>query len=165
MIESKELEKQKNTKILYEQDLQLWINHTINQLEERQFDQLDIEHLIEELRDLGKSDKTSLISNLKILIAHLLKLKVQFDAPETMKNSWYNSIDEHRERIIDSLNDNPSFKTFLSEAIKKAYPNGRKLAIKEGKRAKKGIRIPQENEYCMTCPFTIEQLLDENFYS
>ncbi|MEA5533435.1 DUF29 domain-containing protein [Crocosphaera sp. XPORK-15E] len=164
MTLSNKLELQDQAKLLYDTELQLWINKTINQLENRQFEQLDIEHLIEELRDLGKSDKTSLISNLKILIAHLLKLKVQFDAPETIKYSWYNSVDEHRERIQDCLNDNPSFNNFLPEAIEKAYPNARKLAIKEGKRATRGIRIPQENDYLISCPFTIKHLLDENFY-
>ena len=54
--------------ILYDQDFQLWLSQTINQLENQQFEQLDIEHLIEELTDLGKSNKRSLESNLIILI-------------------------------------------------------------------------------------------------
>ena len=45
--------------ILYDQDFQLWLSQTINQLENQQFDQLDLEHLIEELTDLGKSNKRS----------------------------------------------------------------------------------------------------------
>jgi hypothetical protein len=70
----------------------LWIQKTIHQLESQEFDALDIPHLIEELKDLGKSDKTSFVSNLKILLAHLLKLHVQADAPDTMRQSWLNSI-------------------------------------------------------------------------
>ncbi len=31
-----------------------------------------------------------------VLLAHLLKLKIQGDAPETMTGSWYDSINEHR---------------------------------------------------------------------
>ena len=38
---------------------------TINQLEQRDFNNLDINHLIEELKDLGKSDKNALESNLE----------------------------------------------------------------------------------------------------
>jgi hypothetical protein len=52
----------------------------------------------------------------------------------------------------------------LVEAIEKAYPDARKLAIKEGKLAKFGVRIPDENEYPLICPFSIEQILDEDFY-
>lgn len=148
----------------YAQDLQSWIQKTITQLRNQEFEALDVEHLIEELEDLGKSDKTSFVSNLKILLAHLLKLKIQQDAPDTMKQSWFNSIDEHRERITDILGDSPSFKNFLNEAIARAYPSARKLAIKEGKRAKFGVRMPPESAYPNQCPFAIAQILDEDFY-
>lgn len=40
---------------LYDQDFQLWLSQTISQLKNQQFDQLDLEHLIEELTDLDKS--------------------------------------------------------------------------------------------------------------
>lgn len=149
---------------LYDRDLQLWIEQTIQQLQNREFGSLDIEHLIEELVDLGKSEKNALKSNLKILLAHLLKLKIQDDVPNTMKASWYSSVVEHRQRVIDNLEDTPSLKSFLTEALEKAYPDARKLAIKESKLAKFGIRLPQESEYPITCPFSIEQILDEDFY-
>jgi hypothetical protein len=68
---------------LYDQDFHQWLEKTINQLEQKDFNDLDIDHLIEELKDLGKSDKNALESNLVILLAHLLKLKVQADAPDT----------------------------------------------------------------------------------
>lgn len=153
------------TKTLYDQDFQLWLDMTIHQLKERDFGALDLEHLIEELIDLGKSEQASLESHLEILIAHLLKLKVQNDAPEMIKGSWYNSIDEHRSRIRKQLIKVPSLKSYLVKAISEAYPEARKLAIKEGKRAKFGVRIPDEQEYDLTCPFSIEQILDEDFYS
>jgi hypothetical protein len=100
-----------------------------------------------------------------ILLAHLLKLKVQFDAPDTMKMSWYNSVIEHRQRVLNNLQDTPSLKNFLPEAIEQAYPQSRKLAIKEGKLAAFGVRIPDESEYSHTCPFSLEQILNEDFYS
>ncbi len=150
---------------LYDKDFQLWIKCTIQQLQNHEFESLDIKNLIEELADLGKSESNALKSNLKILLAHLLKLKVQHDAPETMKQSWYTSIDEHRVRVFDSLENTPSLKSYLSEAIEGTYLDARKLAIKEGKRAKFGVRIPDESEYQETCPFSVEQILDENFYS
>jgi hypothetical protein len=149
---------------LYNRDLQLWIEQTIGQLKNREFESLDIEHLIEELIDLGKSEKNTLRSNLKILLAHLLKLKVQHDGPEMMKSSWYSSVLEHRQRVLDNLADAPSLKSFLVEAVEKAYPDGRKLAIKEGQLAKFGVRVPEESKYPITCPFSIEQILDEDFY-
>ena len=152
-------------KYLYEEDFQVWIDTTIQNLKKREFESLDIENLIEELTNFGKSEKNTLKSNLMILLAHLLKLKVQFDAPDTMKMSWYNSVIEHRQRVLNNLQDTPSLKNFLPEAIEQAYPQSRKLAIKEGKLAAFGVRIPDESEYPHTCPFSLEQILNEDFYS
>jgi hypothetical protein len=149
---------------LYDRDWQLWIEQTIQQLKNHQFELLDIEHLIEELVDLGKSEKNALKGNLMILLAHLLRLNVQHDAPDSMKASWYSSVLEHRQRVLNNLADTPSLKSYLIEAVEKAYPGGRKLAIKEGQLAKFEIRVPEENEYPMMCPFTIAQILDEEFY-
>jgi hypothetical protein len=149
---------------LYDRDLQRWIEQTIQQLREREFGSLDVEHLIEELVDLGKAEKNALKSNLTILLAHLLKLRVQHDVPDMMKGSWFSSVLEHRQRVLNNLADTPSLKNFLVEAVEKAYPDSRKLAIKEGKLAKFGVRVPEESEYPMVCPFSIEQILDEDFY-
>jgi hypothetical protein len=151
------------TDTLYDQDLQDWIQQTIIHLKNHEFELLDVEHLIEELVDLGKSEKNALKSNLMILLAHLLKLQVQSNAPQTMKNSWYSSVLEHRQRVLIHLADTPSLKNFLAEAITKAYADGRKLAIKEGRLAKFGVRIPSEQDYPLECPFSLEQILDEDF--
>lgn len=149
---------------LYDRDLQQWIQQTVEQLRNREFGSLDIEHLIEELIDLGKSEKNTLRSNLTILSAHLLKLTVQHDVPDMMQGSWYSSVLEHRQRVLNNLADTPSLKSYLVEAMEKAYPDARKLAIKEGKLAKFGVRVPEEREYPIICPFSIEQILDEDFY-
>jgi hypothetical protein len=81
-----------------------------------------------------------------------------------MKNSWYNSVIEHRQRVLDNLEDTPSLKSFLLAAQEKAYPDARKIAIKEGKLANFGVSAPEEKEYPMTCPFSLEQILYEDFY-
>ena len=149
---------------LYDRDLPLWIDQTIQQLRNREFGSLDVEHLIEELVGLGRAEKNALKSNLTILLAHLLKLLVQNDVPETIKGSWYSSVLEHRQRVLDNLADTPSLKRLLLETVEKAYHASRKLAIKAGNLAKFGVRVPAENEYPTICPFSIDQILDEDFY-
>jgi len=84
---------------------------------------------------LGKSDKNALESNLVILLAHLLKLNVQADVPDTIKTSWYRSIIEHRERLFIQLEDFSSLKSYLPTILNTSYPKSRKLAIKESKLA------------------------------
>lgn len=151
-------------KKLYEQDFHLWIKTTAKQIQDQRFHEIDWEHLLEELEDMGKSEKKALVSNLMILLAHLLKLKVQHDAPESMKKSWYDSVDEHRSRVILDLTKMPSLKSYLDEAIQESYMSGRKLAIQQGKRAAFGVRTPEVSEYPMMCPFVKEELLNEDFY-
>ncbi|MEA5530496.1 DUF29 domain-containing protein [Dolichospermum sp. UHCC 0684] len=149
---------------LYERDFNVWRETIIKKIKQQDFNDIDWEHLLLELEDIGKSEKRSFLSNLTILIAHLLKLTVQADAPEMMKGSWYSSVTEHRFRVKKDLEENPSFKNYLHEVIFIAYADARKLAIKESKNAKLGIRKPEETEYPLDFPFTIEQLLDEDFY-
>jgi hypothetical protein len=152
------------TQRLYDQDFQQWLEKTINQLEQKDFNNLDIDHLIEELKDLGKSDKNALESNLVILLSHLLKLVIQADAPDTMKTSWYRSVIEHRERLLIQLENIPSLKSYLPTILNSSYPKSRKLAIKEGKLAAFGIPIPNEDNYPLICPFSPEQILNEDYY-
>ncbi|MFN9175901.1 MAG: DUF29 domain-containing protein [Synechocystis sp.] len=97
-------------------------------------------------------------------IAHLLKLTIQFDVPETMKMSWYRSVAEHRKRVLLDIKDAPSLKAFLPTALVQAYPDARDLAIRESKFAVFGMTPPPEEHYPLACPFSLEQLLDEDFY-
>jgi len=50
-------------KQLYEIDDSQWLGETVSLLRNHQFSQLDLEHLIEELEDLGKEKKNAVASN------------------------------------------------------------------------------------------------------
>jgi hypothetical protein len=56
-----------------------------------------------------------------ILLAQLLKLKVQHDEPPSMEDSWYCSMIEHRQRIEKNLRNTPSLKSYLETAIEETY--------------------------------------------
>lgn len=153
-----------NLASLYEQDFQQWIEETSKCLRNHDFEAIDLDHLIEELDDLGKTNKATLESNLAILIAHLLKLNIQCDVPEIIKNSWYNSVDEHRQRVKKQLEKTHSLKSYWSTALLEAYMDARKLAIKEGQRAKFGVNRHPEHDYPEQCPFSQDQILNDDFY-
>ena len=72
---------------LYEQDFNRWRELIIKQIKERNFQAIDWENLLIELEDMGKAEKRTFLSNLTILIAHLLKLMNQKDAPNSIKRS------------------------------------------------------------------------------
>ncbi len=147
--------------LTYEQDFPSWINQHIALLKTSRFQELDIDHLIEELEGMANRDKNELVSHLKILIAHLLKWQFQLKQlserwEEFKGSSWRSSIIEQRSEIHDQLEDNPSLKRLLTEAVAKAYPKAVTLAIKETGLAAK--TFPKE------CPYSVEQLLEDDFY-
>lgn len=59
--------------IHYETDFVAWSNEQAMLLEQKRFSELDLIHLIEEIRELGSNDKHALKSNLRIVLLHLLK--------------------------------------------------------------------------------------------
>uniref|UniRef100_UPI00313E1DC6 DUF29 domain-containing protein n=1 Tax=Crocosphaera sp. Alani8 TaxID=3038952 RepID=UPI00313E1DC6 len=56
------LDTNQSTDILYNQDYNLWLETTIEQLRLEKFSQVDLENLIEELESMGRSDKRGLKS-------------------------------------------------------------------------------------------------------
>jgi hypothetical protein len=150
-----------NLKAEYEQDFHQWINHHITLLKERRFNEIDVEHLIEELEDMGKSNLRELRSRLIVLIAHLLKWEHQLKLLQNKWDSytgksWKGTIIVQRSGIIDLLQENPSLKRFLLDAINESYPTALKSAIAE-------TGLPK-SAFSNECSYTIEQLLDEDFY-
>jgi hypothetical protein len=137
----------------YEQDFYAWIQHNIALLKQGKLNEINIDILIDELESMAKRDKRELTSRLMILIAHLLKWQFQ---PDKQSSSWQGSIDEQRIQIIEQLEESPSLKNILPEGIGKAYPKAVTLATKETNLA--------IETFPKGCPYTIEQLLDENFY-
>ncbi|WP_242059031.1 MULTISPECIES: DUF29 family protein [Nostoc] len=56
---------------LYEQDFCAWVEQTAELLQSHQWDTLDLEHLIEEVVDLGKSQQHALQSAFRLCIPYL----------------------------------------------------------------------------------------------
>ena len=62
-------------KTLYETDDVEWLQETVKLIKNHQFEQLDLENLIEELEDLGREKKNAVVSLLEQIIRHLLLLQ------------------------------------------------------------------------------------------
>lgn len=145
----------------YEQDFHHWIHQHIDLLKAGRVNELDINHLIEELESMANRDRHELISHLVILIAHLLKWPFQLKQlderwGEFKGSSWRASILEQRYRIKAQLENSPSLKRYLNEFIVKAYPKAVSLAAKET-----GFAV---NHFPKEFPYLREQLLDDDFY-
>lgn len=141
------------TSNLYERDIHAWTQQTAALLKQGRFQEIDVEHLIEELDSMGRRDRRELVSRLKILLAHLLKW--QYQAPHR-NSSWRGSILEQRLRIRDLLQDCPSLQPFMAEAVAAAYPDGAELASKET-----GLLhalFPKQ------APYSLSGLLDDDWF-
>jgi hypothetical protein len=58
-------------KALYETDFNLWLTETVNLLRKGDIEKLDLEHLAEEVEDMGNNRKDALESNLIRVLQHL----------------------------------------------------------------------------------------------
>ena len=66
-----------NHAALYDQDYVLWLDQAVDLLRLQNFAEINIENLIEELAEMGGSQKQAIESNLEVLLMHLLKYKYQ----------------------------------------------------------------------------------------
>ena len=112
----------------YEADYAAWLAAQVELLRAGDFEQLDLDNLLDEVESLGRSDFNGFVGSFEILIAHMLKWDYQ---PSYRTNGWIASIDEHRARIERDLFDSPSYRSRLDAAIERAYRPGRALAAKE----------------------------------
>lgn len=96
----------------YEQDVVAWANEQARLLRAGRFDQLDIEHIAEEIEDVGKSEQRELSSRMAVLLAHLLKWKYQ---PERRGASWKITIRTQRIDIDYAIDEAPSLKSKMEE--------------------------------------------------
>ncbi len=133
-------------------DFNSWIDQTVQLLQQRRWHEVDVEHLIEEVEELGKSERRAIVSQLIRLLLHLLKWQYQ---PQRCSDSWLDSITDARTQIELAIEDSPSLKNYPLEKLKESYQRARRQASKQT-----NIEIsvfPEE------CPYLLEQILDENW--
>ena len=138
---------------LYNTDFYGWLQEQARLLREQQWKQVDVVNLIEELETLGRQERRELVNRLGILLGHLLKWQYQ---PELRGTSWQATIREQRRKITRLLQQSPSLKPFLKEAVQEGYEDGLDLAVRET-----GISY---EVFPGSCTYTIEQLFDSEFF-
>jgi hypothetical protein len=136
----------------YKKDFYAWTKEQAALLRAGRLGELDVQHLIEEIEDMGKSERKELASRLEVLLVHLLKWQFQ---KGLRSNIWLATMKEQRRRIPRHLNDNPSLKNELHEILVQAYEDARYTV---------GIETGYgETAFPAACPWTTEQVLDPEF--
>lgn len=139
----------------YDGDIVAWSNEQARLLREGQFSKLDIEHIADEIEDVGKSEQRELESRMAVLLAHLLKWQYQ---PERRGNSWEATIRTQRTSIDRRMKKTPSLKTSLSNPDwwADAWDDAVRSAVQET-----GISLAV---FPLSCPWAFELIMDADFW-
>ena len=136
---------------LYEHDFVEWSERTAELLRSRRFNEIeDVEHVAEEIEDLGKNHRYAVASQLLRLLLHQIKRHIQ---PERETVSWRHSILNAQERMARRLADSPSLYPYLESELPRIY-----------ERAVTGARLETRVHSCPlpeTCPFPLAELLEK----
>jgi hypothetical protein len=138
---------------LYDQDFYAWANQQAALLRDGRFSEADMAHIAEEIESMGKTEKRELVTRLTVLLLHLLRWQFQ---PSHRGHSWRNSIRIRRRDVVAHMEDNPSLKTLLSQAIDQAYGTAVIAAETE-------TGLP-EATFPTTCPWSFDQMMDPDFW-
>jgi hypothetical protein len=138
--------------VTYDEDFFEWTRSTAALLRQRCFKDLDVDHAAEEIEDMGKREYKELSSRVQVLIAHLLKWKLQ---PRKRSRSWRVTMVTQRIEIHRTLRDSPSLRRRLLADLDENYADSVKRAA-----AETGL---DPGTFPERCPFSIEQILDESF--
>ncbi|KAA0574566.1 DUF29 domain-containing protein [Azospirillum sp. B21] len=138
---------------LYDTDFYAWANEQAALLRAGKLSAADIEHIAEEIESMGRSEKRELVNRLSVLLLHLLKWQFQ---PDRRGRSWTSTIRVQRVDLTSHLQDNPSLKAKLREAIQEAYVKAVITAAGE-------TDLP-ESTFPEACPWTFEQMMDPSFW-
>lgn len=137
---------------LYQTDVYAWSIEQARLLREGRLDEVDRENVAEEILDVGRTEYRVLESALRVLLVHILKWDHQ---PERRSRSWENTVREQRQVVENQLQDNPSLKARLDEAVGRAYRGARLAASSETDM--EVARFPE------TCPYSWEEIMEREF--
>lgn len=138
-------------KQLHENDFNLWIEEIKAKIQNRDFEDMDWESLIDEIEDMGASQKRALDSYMQRLIEHILKLQYWQSEVACCRNGWMAEVSNFRSRINRILKKNPSLKNYLASEYRDIY--------QDSTRAMKLLFTIPENHF-----IDLETIMKDNYY-
>jgi hypothetical protein len=139
---------------LYDRDFVEWCDDTVAKLKARTFNDLDLEHLIEEIEGLSGRDRKEVQSRLRVLLARLLK-RLYVRSPHNY-NGWQNTIDEQRSELEILLEQSPSLQNYFVAVFDKSW----NYALRQVRKNYPQVQFPDQWQFSRD----IEALLSEDFW-
>ena len=146
---------------LYEEDFYAWTRDQATALRRMAGDcwngPLDLEHLAEEIEDVGSERRDAVRSQLRRIVEHLLKL--EYSRARDPRGGWVGSILDARAEIPDRIT--PTIRREVEQELARLYLPARKKAAHglsaHGERDMAG-ELPE------LCPYAFTELLDDDWY-
>jgi hypothetical protein len=137
---------------IYDRDYYLWLEKTTELLKAGKLNELDWEHLIEEIEDLSRSEKRAVVSLLKQLIKHLLLYNYWQKERQWSGQGWLEEISNFRFELSQYL-DSKTLRNYTEQELGTIYTRARKEAIIKS-------NLP---DLPINCPYSLEQILSDDF--
>ena len=118
-------------KQLHNQDLNLWLEQVATSIKNRDFENMDWDGLLEEIEDMGASEKRALRSYTRRLIDHILKLRYWNSEKDDNQKHWEREVVNFRYEIRQILKESPSLKNYLQQNYQDWYVNSVKAMQRE----------------------------------
>ena len=143
---------------LYETDFYAWTQAQAKEL--RRFARarpnlpLDLAHLAEEIRDLGKSERDTVFSFAELIMQNLLL--VEHSAAIEHRRHWLDEVDRFRTRTRRKLS--PTLRRRLKRALDEVYVDARGTVARKMRRYGEdaaAVALPA------ACPYSLEQILGD----
>jgi hypothetical protein len=149
------------TEDLYEEDFYVWTQRQAAALrrlaDTRPNVDLDFPHLIEELEDLGISQRDAVRSQVRRIIEHCLKL--EYSRARYPRAGWRDSIIDARAGLDDKLS--PSLRLDLEQQLARLWRQARtktENALRGHRESDAADLLPPD------CPYVLDELLTEGWY-
>ncbi|MFN6034397.1 MAG: DUF29 domain-containing protein [Dolichospermum sp.] len=136
---------------IYEQDYTEWLDITLNQLQNRDLENVDWEHLIEEITSLGNEQRRKVESYLLRLLIHLLLYNYWSSEKDWSGRGWEKEIDNFRLEL-DLLLESKVLYNHCVKILDKIYIKARNNAIRKSELSPE---IFPEN-----CPYSLTEILN-----
>jgi hypothetical protein len=134
---------------IYDEDYALWLEKTAQQLHHKDVNNLDWRHLLEEIEDLGKSQKNAVESYLRQLLKHLLLYQYWTQQRDYCGDGWLDEIDNFRNELQILLRSK-TLHNYAASILEATYQKAKRSALNKTK-----LDI-----FPSQCPYTLEQALD-----
>lgn len=139
----------------YGHDTAAWAAEQAELMRQRRYDLIDWDNVIEEIEDVGKSERRAIESRAARVIEHLVKLDYSKDAYPRAK--WRGSVRLHRESLKELLAENRSLSAQLPQLLRTAWADAHSAA-------ERNLRDDEFRFVPDAMPYAPEQLLDDTYF-